>query len=101
MEIYKKIKQRRKELDLTIREVAQRIGVSAATVSRWESGEIVNMRRDKIISLSKILQVSPSFFIDPENESHFHLSDKEKEIISRYRKNVYLQIAIDKLLEIE
>ena len=46
-------------------EVAQKIGVSEATVSRWESGDIANMRLDKIASLANALQV-PSTFITEE-----------------------------------
>ncbi|WP_303815391.1 helix-turn-helix domain-containing protein [Selenomonas ruminantium] len=51
--------ERRKELGLTLDEVAKSVGVSKATVSRWESGEIDNMRRDRIAALAKALRVSP------------------------------------------
>ncbi len=54
------IKQRRKELRLTMKEVADFVGVSEATVSRWETGNIANMGRDKIASLAEILKLSPS-----------------------------------------
>lgn len=67
------IKQRRKQLKLTMREVAEAVGVSEATVSRWESGNIANMGRDKIALLSKILNVSPSQiagYDDIHNESN-------------------------------
>jgi repressor LexA len=53
------INARRTELDLTQKEVADFVGVSEATVSRWESGQIDNMRRDKIASLATILKISP------------------------------------------
>ena len=55
------LKQRRIELNLTMAEVAKK--VSEATISRWESGDIANMRRDKIVLLSKALKVSPSFIM--------------------------------------
>ena len=54
------IKNRRLELQLTMKEVAEKVGVSEATVSRWESGDIENMRRDKIASLAKALQIPPA-----------------------------------------
>lgn len=50
---------RRTALNLTQRDVADYVGVSEATVSRWESGHIDNMRRDRIAKLAKILQISP------------------------------------------
>lgn len=49
----------RTELGITQKEVADFVGVSEATVSRWESGHINNMRRDRIAALSKILRMSP------------------------------------------
>ena len=52
---------RRKELGLTQKDIAEAVGVSEATVSRWESGEIANMRRDRISALAKILHCSTDF----------------------------------------
>lgn len=40
MRINEYLKIRRKELQLTLVEVADKCGVSEATVSRWESGDI-------------------------------------------------------------
>ena len=57
------LKDRRVELQLTQKEVAAFVGVSEATLSRWEPGNIKNMRRDKIAKLAKILQISPSFIV--------------------------------------
>lgn len=71
VDIHEKLRERRKELDLTMLQVAQKTGVSEATISRWESGDIANMRRDKIISLANALQVHPSFIMgeDEYNEA--------------------------------
>lgn len=57
------IKNRRLELGLTMSQVAKIVGVSEATVSRWESGNIANMRRDRIALLSKALQLSPKIIM--------------------------------------
>jgi repressor LexA len=43
MTIGDKLKQKRKENGLSMKEVAEKIGVAEATVSRWESGDIANM----------------------------------------------------------
>lgn len=59
MEVKDLINQARLRKGLTMREVAERIGVSEGTVSRWESGAIGNMRRDNIVGLSKVLDISP------------------------------------------
>ena len=63
------LKNRRIEKGLTMKEVASKVGVSEGTISRWESGNIENMRRDKISKLwvgmiigriHPIISVSPS-----------------------------------------
>lgn len=63
------LSKRRKEIGLTQREVAEAVGVAEATVSRWESGEIANMRRDKISALSKVLHCSPDFVMTGEQSA--------------------------------
>lgn len=71
------LSQRRRELGLTQKEVADAVGVSEATVSRWESGEIANMRRDRIVSLARILNCSADFIMngnDGESENNSPLS---------------------------
>ena len=58
------IKNRRLKLNITLDEVGKAVGVSKSTVQRWESGQITNMRRDRIDALSKILYLSPLIFVD-------------------------------------
>ena len=53
------IKTRRKELNITLEEIGDYVGVSKTTVQRWESGNISNMRRDRIKKLSEILRINP------------------------------------------
>ena len=60
------LRKRREELSLTQRQVANHVGVTEAAVSRWESGEIANMRRDKIVNLADILKVSPMLIMGAE-----------------------------------
>ena len=62
------IKKRRVELGLTIADVATACGVSEATVSRWENGQIANMRRSRIADLAKILKIAPSVIVGTEDE---------------------------------
>lgn len=57
------IKARRKELDITLEEIGNYVGVSKTTVQRWESGNISNMRRDRIKKLSEILQIDAAILL--------------------------------------
>ena len=63
------LKARRAELGLTMDEVGKYVGVSGATVSRWENGDIENMRRDKIAKLAEVLQVSPAYLMGWEHSN--------------------------------
>lgn len=72
MEFKDLVRNRRSELGITLEEVGKIVGVSKATVQRWESGAIKNVRRDKIEKLAKALQISPAYLMDweeiPQNE---------------------------------
>ena len=59
MQIKDLIKSRRIEMNYTMKELAEKVGVSEGTISRWESGDISNMRRDKIQALSNVLGIPP------------------------------------------
>ncbi|MDR1953634.1 MAG: helix-turn-helix domain-containing protein [Clostridiales Family XIII bacterium] len=70
MAINELVKQRRIELGLTLGDVAKAVGVSEATVSRWESGHIDDMKRGRIAALAKILRISPLSLISDEVDEH-------------------------------
>lgn len=57
----------RKELGLTLDDIAKFVGVTKSTVKKWESGNIKNMKRDKIMLLAKVLNVPPLAFIVAES----------------------------------
>lgn len=63
------LKELRKSQGLTLIELAQKVGVSAGTISRWESGEIANMKRDKIALLAKALGVKATNLLDLPDSS--------------------------------
>lgn len=76
MEIKDILKNRRTELNLTMKELSVKVGVSEGTISRWESGEISNMKRDKIVALADALQISPSVIMgwDDNKDTHSNVS---------------------------
>ncbi|MBR6713507.1 MAG: helix-turn-helix transcriptional regulator [Selenomonadaceae bacterium] len=83
----KLLKDRRNELALTQRQIANQVGVTEATVSRWESGDIDNMRRDKIASLANALRVSPLLIMGIDDTEHFYkpVNKDELELLDDYR----------------
>ncbi|MBO7304273.1 MAG: helix-turn-helix domain-containing protein [Clostridia bacterium] len=55
-----KIKEKRREIGLTLEEVATALGTSKQTIHRYENGVISNIPHDKIRRLAEVLRVSPS-----------------------------------------
>ena len=58
-----KIKQLREDAGLTLEEVGKRIGVSRATVQRYESGVILEIPKDKIKLLAELFNVHPGYIM--------------------------------------
>lgn len=94
MKLNDKLRKRRLELDMTLEDVGNIVGVSKSTVKKWESGDIENMRRDKIELLAKALKVGPGFVMGWEDDEDckvieirpkFELSLDEERIINKYR----------------
>ena len=66
------LKRRRRELGLTLSQIADEMGVAEATVQRWESGNIRTVRHEKIGKLAEILKVTPAALMgweDPKTTS--------------------------------
>lgn len=66
------IKKRRKELGLTLAELADMVGLRDATIQRYESGEIPNIKKETVMKLAKALRCSPGYIMgwtDSEEET--------------------------------
>lgn len=82
MELKTIIANKRNELGLTLEDVAKICNVSISTVKRWESGEIVDIKRDKVVKLSQALHTTPAYIMGWEDE------DKTKEEIDRENQEI-------------
>jgi transcriptional regulator with XRE-family HTH domain len=88
-----KIYELRKKNNMTLEEVGSIVGVGKSTVRKWETGEIANMRRDKIAKLAEALHTTPAYLIgwDESNEksvpvSEDALSYEEEVLIELFRR---------------
>ena len=70
-----RIKERRNELGLTLVELAGKIGVKDATVQRYESGEIKNIKRSTVAKLAEALDTTPAFLMGWEPKDNAVASD--------------------------
>ncbi len=69
------LKKRRKELGLTLAQIADEMGVAEATVQRWESGNIKTIRHEKIGKLADLLKVTPAALMGWDENPYFALPD--------------------------
>ena len=56
-----RIIEAREALDISKAELARRVGVSRATVTMWESGQIESLRDDNLLLLAELLDISPKW----------------------------------------
>jgi len=97
------LKEKRLALGLTMLDVAKRVGVSEATISRWESGDIDNMKRDKIALLAKALEISPLLIVgidETENQKNSNnslplLTTKDERDIARDLEKILFNLESD------
>jgi transcriptional regulator with XRE-family HTH domain len=99
------IKIRRNEMGMTQKDLAERVGVTEATVSRWESGDIKSMKRSNIAALSSVLNVPPAVLMDWESydaevAERKRLTD-DFVTLSNVAKLEHLRIALDLLRRLE
>jgi transcriptional regulator with XRE-family HTH domain len=89
MNIGNRIKQRRKELDLSVDDIASKLGKNRATIYRYESNDIENLPITILEPLAIILETTPAHLLGLDdntiNTIKTDLSSEEDVIISKYR----------------
>ena len=58
-----RIKELRLKQNMTLLELANKLGVSEGTVQRYESGNIRNLKYDTIVSLANIFGCTPAYLM--------------------------------------
>ena len=79
-----RIKERRLSLGMTLLDLANILGVKEATVQRYESGAIKNIKHETITALAKALKCSPPYLMGweaSEQETPAPEDERTKEII--------------------
>lgn len=90
MSLSSKLELRRKQLNMTLLEVANKVGVTESTVQRWESGNIKTLRHERIVKLAEALDVTPSYLMGWDDEQVSSISAEfipgEDRLLSLYRE---------------
>lgn len=86
MKVNEIIKKRRKELGLTLKDVADKLGVSESLISRYESNDVKNMGIDKLIPLAEVLKTTPVYLMGleidkKEEKENINMNDIETDFM--------------------
>ncbi|MFM1580867.1 LexA family transcriptional regulator [Helcococcus bovis] len=73
MNIGDRIKNKRKSLNLTLKELGKKTGVSDATIQRYESGNISNIPSDRVELIAKALSTTPGYLMGWEKDYNLDL----------------------------
>lgn len=84
MDVKDVLRIKRLESGMTMKELADKVGVSEGTISRWESGDIANMRRDKIVSLADALEISPLVIMGMDEPKRKPRNLKDDELLRAF-----------------
>lgn len=78
--IGEKIKSRRKELDISVAELAEVTGLSKATLHRYENGDIKRIKLPTIECIATYLNVNPLWLIGKSNSKSKNQSETERDL---------------------
>lgn len=99
MNIGQRIKNRRKQLQMSADELAERLGKDRSTVYRYEKGDIENLPLDILGPLSKALGTTPADLMgwDEEQQKNDILSD----IVIRLRTDDVFLSVVESLYKLD
>ena len=86
MNIGDRIRLRRNQLDKTLEDVGKVVGVTRATIQRYENGNIQNIPSDKIELLAKALKTTPAYLMGWEDDETIKQNVQERKIIESFNK---------------
>ena len=85
MSFGKRLRERRLELRMSQGELAQQLGVTAAAISNYESGQNA-VREDVLLKMFRVLDVDPNYlYQDSLTGKSFNCSVEEKSLVLKYR----------------
>lgn len=85
MSFGKRLRERRRELGMSQGELALRLGVTAAAVSNYESGQNA-VREEVLLKMFQVLDVDPNYlYQDSLTGKSFNCSVEEKSLVMKYR----------------
>ena len=98
-EIGKRIKSAREKADMSLNDVALRLGVNKSTILRYENGEISKVKAPIIDGLANALNVSPHYLMGWEVEES--KNDLIAEVVLKMRTDETFASVVENLYKLD
>lgn len=95
-----RIKAKRIEKGYTLLEVANKLGIREATMQRYESGTIKNIKYDTMSKLAKILDTTPAYLSGWEEEKNKNTKGIQVPVLGKIQAGIPLE-AIEDIIDYE
>ena len=100
-EIGNRIKKAREKADMSLNDVALKLGVNKSTILRYENGEISKVKAPIIDALAKVLRVSPHYLLGWIDEEEEKKNDILADIILKMRTDDTFMSVVENLYRLD
>ncbi len=75
-----RIFEARRDAGMKASNLARLVGVTGAAVSRWEKGQVKNLRMEHLFSIARLLNVDPEWLATGRGHKDRHLIQKQRDV---------------------
>ncbi len=75
-----RINESRLERGMSASELARAVGVTSAAVSRWEKGQVKNLRMEHLFTIARLLDINPEWLATGRGHKKGHLLNQQGSI---------------------
>lgn len=83
-----RIRECRREQGLTLEELAKKVGVTAATINKYETNIVSNLKKPIIEKLAEVLCTSPSYLMGWDNNTYYANAHTNNGVIAQNTNTV-------------
>lgn len=100
-EIGNRIKLAREKADMSLNDVASKLGVNKSTILRYENGEISKVKAPIIEALAQVLRVSPHYLLGWSDEGEEQKNDLIAEAVLKMRTDDTFMSVVESLYKLD
>ena len=101
MKINEKIRQRRKELNMSLEDVAKIVGVNRSTILKYETGDTEKLPTSALIPIARALRCSPIYLLGLEDDDISEVNIKFDDYFPLHYSTNLSAGSLDELLDSE